>query len=57
MKFIYVAKKNCKYFWDTSSHTFDECVFKIKQQCKSSEYLDYTICFIEYKDVETYILV
>ena len=57
MKFIYVAKKDCKYFWDTASSTRDECSIKLKQICERKEYLNCVICLVELKDLETHILI
>ena len=57
MKFIYVAKKDCKYFWDTASSTRDECSIKLKQICERKEYLNCVICLVEHKDIETHILI
>ena len=57
MKSIYVAKKTCKYIWETASHTMEECESKIKTIIQLNERKDYIICLIEFKDAESYLLI
>lgn len=56
MKFIYIAKKDCKYIIESLSFTKEECVAKIKNLINPNEYYGYVICLVELIDIERELL-